>query len=609
MCGIFIAFTPNHCLQKKQTFIRALNSLSHRGPDNTGYFIDHNIFLGHCRLSILDTGSASNQPFAFENFRLVYNGEIFNYIELRNDLINKGYKFDTNSDTEVVIKAFHCYRYECFNMFNGMWALAIYDLSTKELVICRDRFGQKPLFTTKNQDGFFYSSEISAIHSISPSNPNYPAIESFIKEGDFDVRYNTFFNNIFEFPKAQYKITNLKLDIRTKRYWNYPQRLTNNKEDINNFHKLLDDSVSIRLRTDVGYSLLLSGGCDSTLIAAITREKIGSHLELSAFTYSSKDSFDEFAFANTAAKRLKIKLHKETQELSPQRYIASLNKLVKHLGRGHSSPAITSVNYLYRQSQKKGYKVILDGQGADELLAGYKLYYIHLLIDLIKAKSWEQISCLIKDFYKEGMLRVIMMIFRITLPSYMRKMLRTLYGYEGLFSKKTSKKLQPHFIKICSLKYKNENHINNYLHKQHSSGLANLLYYGDIIAMANSIENRSPFMDHRLVEFAFSRNYLLKVDKGIDKAVLRSHPLYKNFSDILDRKKNGFSSDIALATKKQMVSDLQTSCILNWPIFNKNKLRKFVSSPKALSPKFERLLFRLFQVHLWANIFTPKDEA
>jgi len=284
-----------------------------------------------------------------------------------------------------------------------------------------------------------------------------------------------------------------------------------------------------------------------------------------------------------------------------------LNKLVHKMGRGHSSPAIVSVDYLYENVSKYGIRVAIDGQGADELLAGYKTYYSHIIFFQIVQGRFRQAYMNIKSFiaqgdqFEYGFMSVILLYFRNILPPAARSAMRRIYGYEQLFCSVKQNRSEP-LVKNILAEGSNSNALNRLLQKQHELGLENLLYYGDIVAMNNSVENRSPFMDHRLVEFCFEHDELLKVQDGREKFVLRSFEAYKRFRDILDRDKIGFSSDINKDTKELMIKQLLLSPILGWPIFSQN-LVYFLYSKRALQMKYERILFRLFQVHLWNNIF------
>jgi asparagine synthase (glutamine-hydrolysing) len=606
MCGILVGFGQDVVSPKYTKLNNGLSKLDHRGPDNKSYFTEHKVYLGHTRLSIIDTGASANQPYRYGHLIMVYNGEVFNYLELRQILEERGYTFETHSDTEVIIKSFHCFGTDCFAQFNGMWALAIYDLEKKELIVSRDRFGQKPLFITRHQETIYAASEPQALTEIVPVKPNFAAIASFLKEADFNVGGNTFFQDIFEFPVASYLRISSDGSMNTHAYWSYPDKIVQPDITTGEFHSLLEDAVALRLRSDVDYSLLLSGGCDSTLIAGITRKLIGDRVSLSAFNYASRDEYDESRFAQEVADKLNIDLFICEQEKSTEAFIQTLKILVRHLGRGHGSPAIMSVNYLYKVLSQQGFKVTLDGQGADELLAGYSHYHFHLLLELIGQKEGHQIIEAIKDLKRIGFRKVLPLSLRLSLPPFWKQLLRRVYGYEHFFSQKSVLKLQEPLLKEVISVPKNQSPLNKYLITQHISGLKNLLYYGDIVAMVNSVENRSPFMDYRLVDAVFSGSFRLKVENGRNKAVLKKHPVYIKFYDILEREKIGFASYLSTSIKEKFIEDLQESSILDWPIFNKKALLLFLSNKKlALSKKYEPFLFRIYQIHLWTLEFLP----
>lgn len=391
--------------------------------------------------------------------------------------------------------------------------------------------------------------------------------------------------------------------ISCERYWSYPEKCESSSLSDDSFHQLLNDAVEIRLRTDVNYCLLLSGGIDSTLLAGITQKLVGASVPISAFTYSSKDGDDEVTYAKIVAQDLNLELNISSTPPDAEDYLNFLKNLVRSLGRGHSSPAIISSSILYRSVSERGFKVALDGQGADELLAGYKHYHLHLIMECFSRGLFSQIIPLLKDLKSEGVKGVIIMALRNSLPSWGRYFLRKLYGYESIFNTKNlfQPKQNPFIQDLIAPK--SYGVFDRYLFKQHTSGLKNLLYYGDIVSMASSVENRSPFMDHRLVELAFQEGPLLKVRYANNKATLRSHPVYIRFKRILERKKVGFNSPIDRHIKFQMLEELRGSKILDWPIFNSEKIREYVRDDSLMSKKYERFLFRLIQVHLWSEIF------
>lgn len=603
MCGIFASFNIKDQHNSEAELIAAIESVSHRGPDNCSHFTDGFCFVGHTRLSIVGIADSGNQPYVFEHLVMVYNGEIFNYIELREELRNLGYHFESESDTEVVLKAYHCWGGDCFERFNGMWSLVIYDQSDRSMLISRDRFGQKPLFILENQSTFYVASEIQQLAPLCNGDIDYGLIQMFLQEGGYDGQGRTFFNAIKEFPKAHYCRIDATGNIQTYRYWDYYKGKIQSVDEQSfiDFESLLKDAVKLRLRSDVPFGVLLSGGVDSTIIADYAEQFGPKQNPIPAFTYASNDHEDESKYAKAVADKLGMELTTREQEQDPQEFKARLRRLVQHLGRGHSSPAVISIDYLYESVAKKGIKVALDGQGADELLAGYKNYFILMIfVFLFKGQFKQALKCF-KAQLKQGFISSVIMFLRNMLPPFAKSWMRRIYGYERFFTryKATTEPLQ---VKKNDDGKTNASAFNRYLIEQHQLGLENLLYYGDIVAMNNSVENRSPFMDHRLVDFVFSRGDKLKLHDAKDKYVLRTLPAYQRFKAELERDKIGFSSDIKAETKGFMVKELRQSPILEWPIFTQS-LRDVLAGDTFETAKYERLLFRLYQVHLWNDIF------
>jgi len=604
MCGIFIAF--NHAgltHGRDEMFERAIATARHRGPDNIDHFRDDFCFLGHSRLSIIDLDVASNQPFRFEHFLMTYNGEIFNYEELRAELQQLGRSFRTESDTEVVIQAYAQWGVDCFVRLNGMWSLAIYDTAKRELTVSRDRFGQKPLFLSRNGSDVLFASEFQQLAGLVDKRIDYGLIQMFLKEGTYEGGRRTFLETIQEFPKAHYLKISASGAWESKAYWHYPDgEITPTDNDtVETFSELLSDAVRLRLRSDVPFGLLLSGGVDSTLVAHYAREHSGETKGVPAFTFSSGDHYDERGFAETVADRLDLDLHVSIQEQVPSDYKSRLKALVRHLGRGHSSPAIVSVDYLYESVARNGVRVALDGQGADELLAGYKSYFMLIIPWYLARGKFRQAYLCFRDQLRFGFASAIILFLRNVLPSPLKKLMRLVYGYERLFRAYHGSRFT-RWLDVEDHVGRNSNLLNRYLISQHDLGLENLLYYGDIVAMRSSVENRSPFMDHRLVEFAFQHDEKLKLHDAIDKYALRKSPAYNCYRDVLEREKLGFSSGILPSTKASMITDLRDSPILDWPIFSR-RMGDFVRSDQLLRSKYERLLFRLYQVHIWNELF------
>ena len=299
-----------------------------------------------------------------------------------------------------------------------------------------------------------------------------------------------------------------------------------------------------------------------------------------------------------------MKLNTVTQIINYKDFRSNLSDMVQRMGRCHSSPAIMNVDQLYKAAKSKSYKVVLDGQGADELLAGYKHYHPILLLKYIKRLDFKNTLNVLKDWNKRGFVTITIEFLRLTMPAPLKKIGRFFYGYEKFFTQKRFSQ-NSHFFKENKQIFKNQDSFNKYLINQHNIGLLNLLYYGDIIAMQSSIENRSPFLDHKLIEYVFKMDFSIKVQGEYEKYALRNMDIYKEFENQLNRPKVGFTSDINNEIKLNMIKELQKSNIIDWPIFS-STLKDDLKKEMFKENKYERLLFRLFQVHLWHELYYLK---
>ena len=602
MCGIFFVYKKNKSkLKYNRNYELAVKCTKHRGPDNTSYKYIKNSFLGHNRLSIIDTKLRSNQPFVFKNLSIIFNGEIFNYIELKKKLLKKGYKFSTSSDTEVLLKAYHLWGKKVFEKLNGMWSLVIFDSLKKKIIVSRDRFGIKPLFYFKDEDNYYFSSEINQLLKISKFKMDENYIQKFLKEIHFDKSNGeTFFKDIFEFPKSHYAEIEGK-KIKSQKYWDYSD-ISKKKKNKNSFKILIEDSVKIRARSDVPIGLLLSGGIDSSFVGYILKNKYKKFKSIDSFCYSSKDQLDESYYARKIAGDLGIKIKIISSNYTYKKYRKNLMEILFNLGQGNVSPSLVSMDLLLKEIKKKKVKVVLDGQGSDELLAGYTETYLGALIlnNLLKLKL-KSLYPMIMLMKKIGFKKVLIHFFRSILPNKVKSLLRYFYEFDFIFSKLLFLKKNKKNIFLENNIYKNKNFLNNILIDQHKNVLGSLLYYSDIVSMKHSIECRSPFLDHRLVDFIFSTDEKLKINDGQNKYALRLIDEYSIFNFNQERKKVGFHSPIKKFIKAKIILELKKSKLFDLKIFRKNIKNKLLSKLNKKDNDF--FLFRLYQLHLWLRIF------
>lgn len=540
MCGIVGFVRKKHFEIDDLTVIEAMtNSLIHRGPNDSGTKLikndnlELNIAIGHRRLSIIDLSSNAHQPMndENENFFIVFNGEIYNYIELKNELINIGHIFKSDSDTEVVLKAYEEWGMQCFKRFNGMWSLAIYDKKKECMVLSRDRFGKKPLFYYKTSEIFIFASEIKAILKFPDidKKPNYKKVFRYIS-GSYryvDCDNESFFRDIYHIPKSSYVIISGNMQINNYMYWDLLENTSKNfiseNDAIDSFRELLIDSVRLRLRSDVPVGCMLSGGMDSTSITSIAYKILNTQIiTFSGITGDQKGIYDESEYIDEVVRETKAEHHYIKPE--PSDLFTTLTEMLSF----HDEPVCTVTWYaLYLIAKKikdEGVPVVLNGHGGDELLAGYWYHYPEFFYDLEKdgefscfnseISQWQQnhgrniseftkAKEFIKSFYFDG------------------KQENSKYqDYSFCFSLdfiKTFKNEKSFLTPYDKKSYLSRVLYNELMHETVPASLR----AEDRNTMANSIESRSPMLDYRLTEFCFSLPNNFKIRDGIGKWILR----------------------------------------------------------------------------------------
>ncbi|MBX2976210.1 MAG: asparagine synthase (glutamine-hydrolyzing), partial [Ignavibacteriaceae bacterium] len=406
MCGIFGAINKRESFNREHylKFIQLTDSVAYRGPDSSGYKaintrtnrIDENcfnVFLGHRRLSIIDLSNDGNQPMSIDKFHLIYNGEIFNYIEIREELKNEGVNFISESDTEVIIKLYEKHSEKSFDKLNGMWAFILVDTRNNKVIISRDRFSIKPLFLYESDHAIYFSSEIKQLLPLLESiEVNSNSIYNYIQQSLVDFNEETFFKNVYRVPPAT-TISIFLNDYKKEytKYWDYhfEESLTE-KQSFEKFLYLFEDSVRIRLRSDVEVGSLLSGGLDSSAITL----KANKYLEqgISSFSVISNDkSISEEKFIDILIKKANVKCFKLSIE--DKDIINNLSKTI--FAQGEPFPTFSVVaqfSILEKIKTQSDIKVVLSGQGGDEILLGYLKYYFFYLKNLAIGGKLKRLS-------------------------------------------------------------------------------------------------------------------------------------------------------------------------------------------------------------------------
>lgn len=623
MCGIFgvinlKGITDIACFKDSLQFIK------HRGPDfDDVQQLDSHTIFGHTRLSIIDLLPSNNQPFSIDDrYTITYNGEVFNYLELKKELESAGMHFVTKGDTEVVLRAFIYWGEDCVNKFNGMWAFAIYDKQLKKLFCSRDRFGIKPFNYSFNEEEFIFSSEIKPIISYNPNlkMPNYNMIANFCYKSLGAQAEQTWFMDILRLMPA-HNLTFENGHLKIYRYWDYPKETDESisfEKAKQEFDRLFTDSVRLRMRSDVEVGSTLSSGLDSTSIVGIIKQL--GFKDINTFTaFSKSEDFtknDKIAFSDDVdldeSKIVNnLNAYFETRSnliiVSFSNCLEKLKEIVYYLESGHSSPATIAIHQVYKKSKEK-VKVLMEGQGADELLAGYvsSIATFHFIELLRRGKIFK---CL-KELTKFGRIYSIKFLVLMFLRSIDLKILNNLKNRVlgiDIFNKN-----QFTFTYIKDNVTVNNgfnDRINKILCEQHQSGLVNLLHYGDALSMSQGIECRLPFMDYRLVELAFKLPYHYKFKdlkgKYVQRKALNNYiPNEISNSSI----KIGFSMplDIIINNTPEIQNIL---CNYNYnDFFNNKNIVKILQLNKTKGKNFSSILFRILCAKLWFKIFLEEEK-
>ena len=630
MCGIFglINYSNNYGFDEHR-FRLALKTLRHRGPDaeNVERF-GNNAILGHTRLAIIDLRKDNNQPLSIlGRYWIVYNGEIYNYLELRKCLEKKGVKFSTDGDTEVLLYAYAVWGEECVTRFNGMWAFAIYDTQENTLFCSRDRFGVKPFNYIIDKGQLLFSSEIKAILAYRPdlAQPEYNAIANYCRTSVGAQNTQTWFKNILRLsPGTNLMINNSQ--IRTKRYWHYPTNIDRHAdfdEAREEYAHLFKDAVRLRMRSDVPLGITLSSGVDSSSVAYVMH--VCDHTPHHCFTarfspqdllvtdtsiYKQEKVIDEFITAKKIADELGLTPHVVVTEYA--NFVQSLERIIFHLESGNSSPAILPLMQLLDKA-KAHVKVLLEGQGADELLGGYILNTLwpaiaDLVVEGRVVEAIESLRQFSASYNHSYALKMLLRDFSndIHLIShYHQKLIGVNKIYGPVLHEYTRYK---DFMELPG--EGNRSRLGKLLMRQHAGGLINLLHYGDAISMANSIESRMPFLDYRLVEFVWRLPSDFKVHLGISKYLHRQAMRNTVPNWILDQNiKIGFSTPISEQFRSVRSDGSSAADMLlegrsiDRGLFDRGGLINLIQEHRSGYRDHGLLLFRLLSTEVWFKRF------
>ena len=581
MCGVAGSYNFSNITIMKNM----LKKTKHRGPDDTSFFITDNAMLGINRLSIMDIELGKQPMFSNEkNFSLVFNGEIFNYLEIKNDLKKRGVRFKTkSSDTEVILKAYEIFGLNCFKKFNGMFSIAIYEKKKDRLILVRDRSGIKPLFYSIVQNKIFFASEIKALFEV-PLIKKIPNIDSF--NSFFSLKNipapETSFKNIYQMNAAEILIFD-KYGLKKKKFWEVKaNKINSNSLDTNakNIFNILNDSVKIRMRSDVEVGAFLSGGLDSSAVCHLANKYSKKKLKTFTLTYDSKYSkkIDDRNFARIISKRLNTEHHE--LEINTKKVLNELDESLHAFDQPFGG--VISSYYLSKYTSKY-VKTCLSGDGADELFGSYKFPRL-----IASNYSNSKIGNLSLSKIKDD-----------TLNFNSKERIHLI----NKLNKNLNLKNIKYYKKVLD-SHNCDDLLNKSLLLDFKTLLTDqVLSFVDIHSMAHSLEVRPPFLDNRLIDLSFKIPGSQKIKDGIVKKVLKKSLEKILPQNLIYRKKEGFVmpiEEIFIKKNKQLIkSKLSKKKLNNHNFLNFNYIDSLVKNIDTNNFSNNNKLWIIYCFQLW----------
>ncbi len=544
MCGIAGIYNLDQTTPDLTQLQRMGDTLVHRGPDHVGYYTNEfGVGFCHRRLSIIDLSDRGNQPMASEDksIWLVYNGEIYNYIEIREKLIKKGYKFKSKSDTEVIIKAYQEFGIDCINQFNGMFSFSLWDSNSRRFFAARDRIGIKPFYYYFDGKTFVFASEIKSVlkHRAVIKEQNENAITNFLLF-DHQIDDQTWFKNIYSLNPGSYLVIEKKR-LSFKKYWdieyniNYTRTYKSFKDEL---RETIINSVKSHWQSDVPVGAHLSGGVDSSSIVSIASTYLTTGLHTFSSAFNLGRQFDERKEIEVVAKKFRTKHHQIS--IHPNDFEKNLSKILYHLDEPVVGPAILPMFRISELVKHTGIKVVNGGQGVDEMFGGYPPYFslaVRNIFSNFRRESFPVSElCYVPLYLKKG--GTINRFF-----GKFKKLQRQDSWIRGqnILEKQIEgfKKLQNGTSELSPFEKSSYTSMRYYLPA--------LLQQEDRMSMAWSIESRVPMLDSRIIDLSLQIPSWYKVSKGMSKSIFREAMRGIVPDQILDNKiKRGYPTPISI---------------------------------------------------------------
>ena len=607
---------------------RMLGAIAHRGPDDQGKIIDRELQMGMRRLSIIDLADG-HQPIFDESGRyaVIFNGEIYNYRELRKDLLARGHILRTHSDTEVIVHLYEEFGANCLSHLRGMFAFAVWDNQTRTLFLARDRLGEKPLYYTQPSGLFIFASEIKSLlqHRAVTAGPNLQAISYYLSL-KYTPAPQTMFAGIHSLPPGHYLVASPD-GISIKRYWDIPftdsaKEAISNKSDAEYSDELLSllrESVRLRLRSDVPFGAFLSGGLDSSTIVALMAQELSGPVNTFSVGFDGAGSNDELPYANLVAQHFGCQHH--ALKITADDFLRYADTVLWHLDQPIADQA-TIATFLVSKLASQHVKMVLTGEGGDELFAGYARYrgdqfapWFHCM-----PKTLSKYLRLITN-QLPGLRRAKIAINALTqtdeatrfanwFPMFSDDAKQTLLSSQTESIRRGAAEVFSRQLAACNSK----DSLSRMLYVDSKLWLPDyLLLRGDKLTMANSLEARIPLLDHKLVEFASGLPNHLKLDGANRKVLLRRVASNLLPPQIINRPKQGFPIPIERwlqAEASSLMKDmLSKSSIESRGLLNTKYVEQLVAQHLRGYADHSTQLWGLISLEMWFRRFIDSSPS
>lgn len=610
MCGITGVIGNNNYHQYLNLMLKRIE---HRGPDGEGKWVKDKLSLGHKRLSIIDLSENAHQPMidADTGNVIIYNGEIYNFVELRNGL-SKDYSFKSTSDTEVILAAYRKYGTDCFKYLRGMFAIALYDPQKKLTILARDRFGIKPLYYRIGQDYFLFSSEIKGIINLGDltHTANPKSLCRFLAARQTDVNEETFYNEINQILPGTY----LEIDERGKiieqnKYWTLklPGKKLLEKNDVDELINLLEDTIKIHLRSDVPVGAFLSGGIDSSTLVCFMEKLLGNN-KFHTFSSLLEIQNEENKLISVIQKKVNSCNHDIL--LNGDSFFSEIQKLLYYQDEPFADASMYAHFMLCKEASKLNLKVLLSGNGGDEIFGGYYSYLYSNVGYLIKnLRLIRLLKTLInyRNFNQVELTYIIIKGIQQALPTKLKRI------YKHSAYQKYFKHLNKNFYNKNEIEYYYFEHSDprteNYVNMINNWTLPQFLHYEDRNGMAFGIELRVPFIDHVLLEKVNEFDASVLVD-GRTKSLLRQMIKLVVPPVVINQKgKFAFAAplDIMLKVNQKTIAEHYLDLLEKQNIFDKKLSTELLKKYLQSSDDTNLLIFwRTFITLVWIDKFFNK---